>query len=256
MASSEPDSEKSAASASSSVETTPQGTHPISAQGPSQKLHEKSQHDKEETDHDEHEHHGDEYDDDDEDDDEEDDGSVDGEKSREQTHHLAAPPSHTSGRTPQLSRATSIIDGGVLGEPSAWVDEDNENGRDVEAGRPAPLSRAASSVRSKTLTIVPRKKRRGLFGSLSLLPEVERPYDYADKTKWAITSIVAFAAMAAPMGSSIFYREYMALSSAYCFSTPPRQPPTFPSLSTCFPWPSFPCSGAPSANSSAAGPST
>jgi len=65
----------------------------------------------------------------------------------------------------------------------------------------------SSSVR--TLAIVPRSQRRGLLGILSIIPEVERPYDYADGTKWLITFIVALAAAAAPLGSAIFFREYL-----------------------------------------------
>ncbi|KAI0164405.1 MFS general substrate transporter [Hypoxylon sp. FL1284] len=63
----------------------------------------------------------------------------------------------------------------------------------------------ASSTRSRPLTIVPRKKRRGLLAQLTLVPEVDRPYDYPNKVKWTITVFVAMAACAAPMGSAIFY---------------------------------------------------
>jgi len=62
-----------------------------------------------------------------------------------------------------------------------------------------------SSIRSRPLTIVPRSQRRGLLGRLSIIPEVERPYDYTNKTKWLITFIVALAAAAAPLGSAIFW---------------------------------------------------
>ncbi|KAF2249796.1 MFS general substrate transporter [Trematosphaeria pertusa] len=51
--------------------------------------------------------------------------------------------------------------------------------------------------------VVERRHRRGLFASLTLIPEVENPYHYARKTKWFITTIIAFCAMAAPMGSAI-----------------------------------------------------
>lgn len=66
-----------------------------------------------------------------------------------------------------------------------------------------------SSIRSRPLAVVPRGKRRGLFAGLTVLPEVERPYDYKNSTKWAITATVSFAAAAAPMGSSIFYRKLL-----------------------------------------------
>lgn len=54
---------------------------------------------------------------------------------------------------------------------------------------------------------VPRSKRRGLFAQFTLLAEVENPKTYPRRTKWFITFIVAVAAAAAPMGSSIFFRK-------------------------------------------------
>jgi hypothetical protein len=66
----------------------------------------------------------------------------------------------------------------------------------------------SSSVRSRPLSIIPRSKRRGLLGRFAIIPEVERPHDYGNGTKWAITAIVALAAAAAPVGSAIFYRKF------------------------------------------------
>lgn len=66
----------------------------------------------------------------------------------------------------------------------------------------------SSSVRPGPLSIVPRSKRRGLLGRFAIIPEVERPYDYGNGTKWAITAITALAGAAAPMGSTIFYRRF------------------------------------------------
>ncbi|KAF3761117.1 MFS general substrate transporter [Cryphonectria parasitica EP155] len=63
----------------------------------------------------------------------------------------------------------------------------------------------ASSTRSRPLVIVPRAKRRGLFATLVLIPEVERPYDYSRKTKWTITAIVALVAAGGPIGSNLMY---------------------------------------------------
>jgi len=78
----------------------------------------------------------------------------------------------------------------------------------VEEAPPRNPKSRSSSLRSRSLTVVPRSKRRGLLGRLSIIPEVERPYDYRNKTKWLITMIVALAAAAAPLGSAIFYREF------------------------------------------------
>ncbi|KAF2683159.1 MFS general substrate transporter [Lentithecium fluviatile CBS 122367] len=66
---------------------------------------------------------------------------------------------------------------------------------------PTSLSRTTSVL--PDAVIVERKYRRGLFGRLTLIPEVENANHYARKTKWFITTIVAFCAMAAPMGSAI-----------------------------------------------------
>ncbi|CAG8946045.1 unnamed protein product [Penicillium salamii] len=52
---------------------------------------------------------------------------------------------------------------------------------------------------------VSRTKRRGLFGQLALVAEVENPKTYPRKMKWFITFIVALAGSTAPMGSSIFF---------------------------------------------------
>ncbi|KAL1866648.1 hypothetical protein Plec18167_008980 [Paecilomyces lecythidis] len=62
----------------------------------------------------------------------------------------------------------------------------------------------ASSVYEEPIP-VPRSKRRGLFAQFTLLAEVENPKAYPRRTKWFITFIVAVAAAAAPMGSSIFF---------------------------------------------------
>jgi hypothetical protein len=66
----------------------------------------------------------------------------------------------------------------------------------------------ASSARSRPLSVIPRSKRRGLLGRLTVVPEVENPYDYKPSTKWSLTFIIALATAAAPLGSTIFYRQY------------------------------------------------
>lgn len=54
---------------------------------------------------------------------------------------------------------------------------------------------------------VARSKRRGLFGQLALVAEVENPKTYPRRMKWFITFVVALAGATAPMGSAIFLRE-------------------------------------------------
>ncbi|OQE43533.1 hypothetical protein PENCOP_c003G04560 [Penicillium coprophilum] len=51
---------------------------------------------------------------------------------------------------------------------------------------------------------VARLKRRGLFGQLALVAEIENPKTYPRKMKWFITFVVALAGATAPMGSAVF----------------------------------------------------
>ena len=53
---------------------------------------------------------------------------------------------------------------------------------------------------------VPRSQRRGLFARFAILAEVEEPKHYSRKAKWYITFVVALAAVAAPLGSTIIFR--------------------------------------------------
>lgn len=107
------------------------------------------------------------------------------------------------------SRRSSLHDNAIV--PAATVGE--PSGEGIYACEPncspcrSRTRSRASSVRSRPLTIVPRSKRRGLLGKFAIVPEVERPYDYKNSTKWTITAAISLATAAAPMGSSIFYRE-------------------------------------------------
>ncbi|KAJ5169680.1 Major facilitator superfamily domain general substrate transporter [Penicillium coprophilum] len=51
---------------------------------------------------------------------------------------------------------------------------------------------------------VARLKRRGLFGQLALVAEIENPKTYPRRMKWFITFVVALAGATAPMGSAVF----------------------------------------------------
>lgn len=82
----------------------------------------------------------------------------------------------------------------------------SDEGHDAQVATPhRSRSRAQSSTRSiqKDAIEVPRGERRGLFANLAVIPEVTEPHDYTRKKKWMITFVVAVAAAAAPMGSSI-----------------------------------------------------
>lgn len=86
-------------------------------------------------------------------------------------------------------------------------DDDRDENRDATSSRAESQLSRVSSTFSRTTAIVPRGKRRGLLARLAIIPEIERPYDYKNKTKWIITATVALAAIAAPLGSAIFYRK-------------------------------------------------
>ncbi|GLI76588.1 hypothetical protein PoHVEF18_004861 [Penicillium ochrochloron] len=68
---------------------------------------------------------------------------------------------------------------------------------------PIPLARQSTELGPAVK--VPRSKRRGLFGQMTLVAEVEDPKTYPRRMKWFITFIVAVAGATAPMGSSIFF---------------------------------------------------
>lgn len=55
----------------------------------------------------------------------------------------------------------------------------------------------------KTTTKVPVSQRRGLLAMLALIPEVDEPRNYSNSTKLTIVSVVAFAGLTGPMGTSI-----------------------------------------------------
>ena len=108
----------------------------------------------------------------------------------------------SSGFEEKISREPSIESFRTAGE-SGEKTEVQEN-QDVEAGQtedahPAPVK-------------VPRSQRRGLFGRFTILAEVEEPKHYTRITKWFITFVIALAAMAAPLGSAIIFRESRSLT--------------------------------------------
>lgn len=102
------------------------------------------------------------------------------------------------------SRDIEAVGVDTVGERTGTAHDDLPSAHNTESRAQS----SASSVRSRSLSIVPRSKRRGLFGRFSIVPEVDRPYDYSNRTKWGITATISAATAAAPMGSSIFYREF------------------------------------------------
>ncbi|KAJ5138499.1 Major facilitator superfamily domain general substrate transporter [Penicillium bovifimosum] len=85
------------------------------------------------------------------------------------------------------------------GASSKHTDEEHDDPEDI----PPRLERQSTELGAPIK--VARLKRRGLFGQLALVAEVENPKTYPRKTKWFITFIVALAGATAPMGSSIFF---------------------------------------------------
>jgi len=80
-----------------------------------------------------------------------------------------------------------------------------------------PHSTHPSSI-PPTAIPVPRPHRRGLLSHLTLIPEITHPTHYPRPTKWALTFIVAFCAMAAPMGSAIVMPVLHDISTAFSAS--------------------------------------
>ena len=166
---------------------------------------------------------------------------------------------------PSSRHENDLYPAATLGEPSGDGIYACE-----ETCSPCRTRSRASSIRSRPLSVVPRSKRRGLFGRFTLIPEIERPYDYKSSTKWTITAAVALATAAAPMGSSIFYRmsnSYPKLQGPVAdkalkpLSNPSqltsglhRPSPICPLRYTCSPCPYFPYGGRPSQNSTVDGP--
>ncbi|KAA8631403.1 hypothetical protein SMACR_08385 [Sordaria macrospora] len=91
--------------------------------------------------------------------------------------------------------------------PEVVDDSGHESGpehSDPTLPQPYRTKSTLSSSWAHTACVVPRSDRRGLLARFAFIPEVERPVEYKNKTKWMITAIVALAAAGAPFGSGIF----------------------------------------------------
>lgn len=116
----------------------------------------------------------------------------------------SALPKSSSGSTDSASPAKDIVevdDSHSRSHSSSIIGEDEE--KFTEAC--PPLTRQSTELGPAVK--VPRLKRRGLFGQLTLVAEVEDPKTYPRPMKWFITFVVAVAAVVAPMGSAIFFRK-------------------------------------------------
>lgn len=119
----------------------------------------------------------------------------------------ASPPSpssseHDDHSTAQTNHGVETDDIQSRSHATSIVGEGDEKYVDEESQQPPRQSTDLGPA-----IVVPRMKRRGLFSQLTLVAEVEDPKTYPRRMKWFITFIVAVAAVAAPSGSAIFFRE-------------------------------------------------
>lgn len=81
--------------------------------------------------------------------------------------------------------------------------KDMEKGTFEEQEQPTWI---AENVHERAVKVL-RSDRRGLLKHYTMLAEVEDPKKYPRSTKWFITFVIACAAVSAPMGSAIMFRE-------------------------------------------------
>ena len=93
-------------------------------------------------------------------------------------------------------------------EPNYPVESRASYVRDIEHQAAIPAQSSTANTSSRGPVIVPKSQRRGWFGRLVIIPEVEEPKDYDRRTKWFITFVIAMGAIAAPFASSIILRRF------------------------------------------------
>ena len=107
-----------------------------------------------------------------------------------------------------LEKTSDRVDGGASRSSTEPASRDNEKDESKEGlSKTVDPEAGVGEEKVPPPVKIPRAKRRGLFGQLTLLAEVQEPKHYPRKAKWFITFNVAFAAIAAPMGSAIIFRE-------------------------------------------------
>ena len=107
----------------------------------------------------------------------------------------------TKGCSPESEEPNSKPSEDSIYNPSAQHADTLTKGedRDVEAAEEEILPTAVK---------IPRSQRRGLFGRFTVVAEVTEPKHYPRSTKWFLTFVIALAAVAAPLGSAIIFREW------------------------------------------------
>lgn len=114
----------------------------------------------------------------------------------------------THSRTSETIDEEADDDGQSIGSVAPTTPAADEETQDAENGSPV-VRRVTTEIGPPV--VVSRLKRRGLFGQIALVAEVENAQAYPRRTKWFLTFVVAFAAVAAPLGSSIFLRKCLGI---------------------------------------------
>ena len=112
---------------------------------------------------------------------------------------------NTESEDPNRRRhAASIPITDTAAEPISW-----NNSFELE---PIPHPPEQNAEVSTIAAKVSRSRRRGLFAQTTFLAEIEDAYQFPCKTKWFIVMVVAYAAAAAPLGSTILFRMSKSIS--------------------------------------------
>ncbi|GME81134.1 unnamed protein product [Ambrosiozyma monospora] len=88
-------------------------------------------------------------------------------------------------------------------QPTELKSGDEANSPNDERNPVVQTLTKVSTIRFDKTRIVPRNKRRGILGNLTLIPEYDNPRDLPPNIKYVLVFVVAFCAMLGPMGTSI-----------------------------------------------------
>lgn len=127
---------------------------------------------------------------------------------------MADDPQSKSGQQRSTGQETSNTkthelgqDGIVHNDPMRPSSNDHEEAATQGETKILDLEKSQSEPPAPPIT-VNRTQRRGLFARFALVAEVTEPKHYARPTKHMITVIIASAALAAPLGSTIIFRGF------------------------------------------------
>ena len=112
----------------------------------------------------------------------------------------ASNPSTPINNGPYRSKETQVSYPAESSPENTSIEEVREADEEAQVRDPEAISVAPTAVK------IPRSQRRGLLARFAILAEVDEPKHYSRPSKWFITFVVALAAVAAPIGSAIFFR--------------------------------------------------